>query len=352
MSLQSGSSALRVLILAALLATIAVGWLASQAPPEPMLVEDGAGLMTPEQQASITRYHEHLLADHDIDYRVITATELPDINEAAVMRFRDHGRSSRSRSGRGLLLLIDPASNRVRLEVGYPLEGTFTDAFVDYVERQQMVPFFEVDRVADGILATTELIAARAQHAAGEMASATEALTASSGGAGAVVDARLGAGPSPADIKTGSSTQPGKSPEATLLAYLEAMATHDRNPELPIYTPETRVMLRRWLMTPAQMDNLVASYRSCRPEPAIVAPGEAQAVIRYPPSDRACAPFFFRRIDGDWLLDLTMMQNAIRFGPDNAWRLAPGVSHPYGFAFRDWRFDAHGYPRTARSGQG
>ena len=317
---------------------------------EPILVQDDAGLMTAEQQAAIARYHEHLLTAHDIDYRVITESHLSDIKEAAVLRFRELGQSSRSRSGRGLLLLIDRASSQVRLEVGYPLEGAFPDAFVDYVERQQMVPFFELDRVADGIVATTELIAARAQDAAEEMASATEAWVASSGGAGAVAEARLGASPSPIPTPAKSSARPGDAPEATLRAYLQAMAAHDRNPELPIYTPETQAMLRHWLMTPAQMDNVVVTYRRCRSQPLIVAPGGVHAVIRYPPSDRACAPFFFQRIRGAWLLDLTVMQHAIRFGPDNAWRLVPGVKHPYTFAFQDWGLDVRGVPRSGGEG--
>ncbi len=67
-------------------------------------------------------------------------------------------------------------------------------------------------------------------------------------------------------------------------------------------------------------------------------------MIRYPVEDRACAPWFFRRDGADWRLDLTMMQRAIRFGRTNAWRFAPGVEHPYRFAFTDWTFDRHGFP--------
>ncbi len=120
------------------------------------------------------------------------------------------------------------------------------------------------------------------------------------------------------------------------------------DPGLDIYTPETRRMLEGWVVTPAQMDNLVTTYRRCHPEPLRLAPGGGRAVIRYPPGERFCAPWFFARMGGAWALDLTMMQRAIRFNHSNYWRFDPGVEHPYGFAFEDWRFDQHGFPRIPK----
>ncbi len=330
-------------------------------------VEDQAALLTTAQRQAIEDYHQHLLSEFDIDYRVVTRRELPDINRAAVALFRAFGRESRSRSGRGLLLLIDPSSDRVRLEVGYALEGTYPDAFVDYLQRRQMVPFFEHGRVADGIVATTELIVTRAQQAGDELTSPGAAWETSSGGAGAVNDARLDAGPADAarsvpgesagdrgsqaaaaHAAPSGNVDPGGAPDETLNAYLRAMAAHDSRPGLQIYTPATRAMLESWLVTPAQMDNLVRTYRSCRPEPAIFAPDGRRSVIRYPRASRGCAPFFFELGEHGWQLDLTMMQRALRFNAGNAWHFRPGVVHPYQFAFQDWDFDRNGFPRPAR----
>ncbi|MEQ8861184.1 MAG: TPM domain-containing protein [Pseudomonadales bacterium] len=308
------------------------------------LVRDDAGLMTPDERAALARHHQYLLRAFDIDYRVETSRGLDDVDRVAVTLLREFGQRSRSESGRALLLLVDAGADQVRLEVGYPLEGAFPDAFVDYVERHQMVPFFERGRIADGIAATTELIVSRARVAAGEMDAATEAWRASSGGAGATADARLGAGSAAGPVDSGGSVSPGSTPEATLAAYVQAMADHNADPELPIYTADTRAMLANWLVTPAQMDNLVRSHRQCRAEPALVDPTGARAVIRYPPGQRACAPYFFVRQENAWQLDLTMMQKALRFGASNAWHFDPAGAHPYGFAFADWDFDARGYP--------
>ena len=63
---------------------------------------------------------------------------------------------------------------------------------------------------------------------------------------------------------------------------------------------------------------------------------------------RACQPFFFEKSPAGWQLDLTMMQQAIRFGRSNAWRFDMSVRHPYQFAFEDWRFDRNGFPKSVK----
>lgn len=334
------------LAIAVALAGLAVHfWLeAERALP---LVGDDAGLMSRTQRARVAEHHAYLLSDHDMDYRVVTARGLDDINEAAVHLFQRLAADSRSETGRGLLLLIDAEADLVRLEVGYALEGVFPDAFAAYVEHRQMMPFFERGRVADGILATTELIVTRAQKAAANAGFESEAWLAGSGGAGATAPARLAAGPSerPAAGSGGTAPAPGHAPAATLDAYFAVMAARNADPDLPIYTPATRRMMRDWVMTPAQMDNVVKAGRGCGSGTTRIAPDGAHAVIRYPPHARSCAPYFFARASDGWLLDLATMQRVIRFGRSNAWRLAERADHPYAFAFEDWRFDANGFPR-------
>jgi uncharacterized protein len=339
------------LLIAALLLALAGYWLIAPLP-DSELVEDGAGLMTEAERGFLARYHDRLLAGHDIDYRVLTARGLGDVNQAAVARFEEIAQDLRSETGRGLLLVVDAEQDLVRLEVSYALEGVFPDAFVAYVEERQMVPFFERGRVADGILATTELIVTRAQNAAANAGFESEAWIAGSGGAGATtaanLDANLGAGPAPVQPTNQAPVSPGRSPGETLAAYLTAMADRNADPNLDIYTAETRRMLSQWVVTRAQMDNLVKTYRRCQPGSLRLSPGDARAVIRYPQAARHCAPWFFERDGAAWALDLTMMQQAIRFNHDNYWRLDPSVAHPYGFAFEDWRFDRHGFPRIPK----
>lgn len=312
------------------------------------MVFDEAGLMDEDQSRFVSEYHALLLQDHDIDYRVLTTTETGgEVNIFAHRKFAELDVGSKSENGRGLLLIVDPEADRVRLEVSTALEGVFTDAFVAYIQQRQMVHFFQSGRVEDGILAATELIWTRAQDAEQGRAFQPGADDARSAGAGAATDALLGdgggapvvpKGPLPKDYAPADT-----GPLLTVAQYLEAMSKRDNRPNLSIYTAGTRQMLANWTVTPAQMDNVVRSYKQCGEHELRVS--GAYAVVRYPPEKRTCSPWFLQKEDGKWRLDLTMMQKSMIFNHRNQWHFK-NYDHPYMFGFSDWRFDSHGFPRT------
>jgi uncharacterized protein len=318
----------------------------SASPAE--IVVDRVGLMRADEREAIARYHRLLLADHDIDYRVLTASDSGDINGFSYLAFGtlEVGRSSAT--GRGLLLVIDPGADRVRLEVAAALEGVFTDAFVAYLEHRQMVPFFESGRIADGVLATTELIVARAQEAAAGRAFDPRAAESVSLGGGAATTARIGAGSDGTRTRGGGQVAPEATPEATVAAYLAAMAARNPRADLALYSEDSRRMLGSWTMTPAQMDSVAGTYRGCPGGEVRHSAGSHLAVVRYPPTARRCSPWFLRREGGRWTLDLAAAQRLIRFNHRNQWRLPDPDGHPYAFAFADWRFDRHGFPMADR----
>ncbi len=230
---------------------------------------------------SIAAYHARLLEDHDIDYRVFTVGAAGDIERLSHEQFGALGVGSASRSGRGLLLVIDPAGDRVRLEVAAALEAIYTDGFVAYLQHRQMVPFFEAGRVADGILATTELIFARAQEAAaGQAFDAVTAKPFSLGG-GASTAARLRQGREQITTPAGQ-VAPGATPEATVAAYLAAMGARNASADLALYSRDTRATLGSWTITPAQMDQIARAYGNCAGPVTRLGPGDRRAVVRYP----------------------------------------------------------------------
>ena len=307
-------------------------------------VWDEALLLDDEQDKFINEYHLVLLTDFDTDLRVLTLGGQADVAKAAVREFAARKVGNRSGTGRGLLLLIAPEIDMVRLEVSEALEPVFTDTFVAYIQQRQMVPFFQSGRVADGILATTELIYSRAVDAQkGEAFDPRKYESASSGG-GAQTAAGIGKGYSLGTPRQTEPMQAGSSPADTVQAYLKAMSNRDARPELPLYSKATRQMLAGWTVTPAQMDNIVSSYKKCG-EPELRHPLDDQrAVLRYPVNERTCAPWFLVREDDAWRLDLTMMQQAIRFNNRNEWHFVPGVGHPYETAFDDLSLDKNGFP--------
>ncbi|RTR01463.1 TPM domain-containing protein [Halomonas nitroreducens] len=302
-------------------------------------VEDRIDLLDEAERQRLAEYHAFLAADHDIDYRVVIDRELGDLDRFAVDYVRRHGVGGDQ--GRGLLLALDVSADQVRLEVGYGLEGQFVDAFVAYLEARQMTEFFTVGRVADGILASTELIVAQAQRVEGDLVPAI----AGSGGAGARLPARLGEGramPREAQVTFAE----GGSPRDVLAAYRRAMAERNDNPELVIYSLATRKMLVDWVMTPAQMDTMARSLADCPVARELTDVGKRRAVLLAPLAERQCPPYFLVQEKGVWRLDLDTMMQAVRFGRDNSWRLEREALGPYGFGFVGIRFDSRGFPQT------
>jgi uncharacterized protein len=317
----------------------------------PRTLHDAAGLLGPEQREAIEQQHRYLLLDHDIDYRVETASGVGDVNSWAHARFESIGVGGRSRTQRGLLLVLDPEQDVVRLEVSRTLEGVFPDAFVAYLEQRQMVPFFRADRPGDGILAATELIVARAQNASASAGWADEVWIAGSGGAGARAHAQLARGLDPT-FRAGPDVRAEATPEATVGAYLEAMRRRNANPSLDLYSAASRNLFVERVMTPAQMDQIARTYRSCNAEPVRIDESGTRAVIRYPIDERACSPWLLVLEEERWRLDFETASRAIRFGRGNAWRFDRAVRHPYAFAFEDWTLDRNGFPRAERLARG
>lgn len=321
--------------------------LAGREPPSPPIwVEDRTMLFSGPQRTRIGQYHAALRDAHDIDYRVLALDDGADINRLAHRYFEDAGVGELSTDGRGLLLVIDTDHDRVRLEVSTSLEGVYTDAFVSYVQHRQLVPFFQTGRVADGILATTELIVMRAQDAEAGRAFAPP-MPARSMGGGASATTAIGTLEDPAEQykrQTHEIEVAGLAPLQVVEAYHEAMASRDARPDLPFYSADTRRMLRSWTVTPAQMDNVVRAYRNCRADGVRV---QADlAVVRYDIGQRQCAPYFLRREGGEWRLDFTAASSSIRFNHENQWRFQTPITHEYGFAFEDWRIDGNGIPQA------
>lgn len=306
------------------------------------LVWDEAALLGSQEHERIAAYHRRLREGFDIDYRVLTHRNSGDVDGFSHVAFEERRVGSLSDTGRGLLLLIDPDADQVRLEVAAALEGVFTDAFVAYLEHRQMVPFFASGRIAEGVLATTELIVARAQEAVRGRAFDPVAAESFSLGGGARAAARIGQGAG--EAPTGATVAGQRSPALTVAAYLATMRARNGRWDLDLYTPETRELLRDWTMTPAQMDQVVRVYERC-PSAEVRRQG-ARAVVRYPAEARRCAPWFLEREDGRWRLDFAGTQRRIRFNHENFWRFEPAPPDADRFAFEDWRFDQHGFPHA------
>ncbi|MDY0270599.1 TPM domain-containing protein [Trichloromonas sp.] len=308
------------------------------------LVDDRAGLFAPERVERLTAYHDRLLQDLGIHFHVNTLDQSPgDLDQLAVELFEELRLGETTAGARGVLLLVDPQGGQARLEIGYDLEGIFPDGFVGYVEREQMTPFFAADRVADGIEATVELLVGRALGEVPADYHGAVELEHLSGGGGARVDVAIGSGSAAktvAEDRGRFAAQP--TPRQTLERYLEVLRTQVKDPELGLYTPETRAFFAKWLVTDAQQDNERKTLEANLPTAEERIAGDL-AVLRFPVDNRQAAPYLLRQSAEGWQLDMAAMSRLIGFNHKNQWFFR-AVDHEFIFAFDDVKFDANGFP--------
>ena len=144
-------------------------------PATPKLVNDFANLITPEQEEAL----EHKLVAYDdstsSQIAVVTLPTLTDQKgvvyedeEVALKILREWGVGQKNRNN-GIVLLIvkspDDTERKIRIEVGYGLEGAVPDITAKNIIENDIVPNFRTGNFYRGIdEATTSII----QAAAGE----------------------------------------------------------------------------------------------------------------------------------------------------------------------------------------
>ena len=141
-----------------------------------------------------------------------------------------------------------------------------------------------------------------------------------SGGAGARVDVAIGSGPpDKGKASPDARFEPQATPLETLEEYKKVLHLRIKDPDLGIYTPETRAFFRKWMVTDAQQDNELRGLLQAS-EPRILTQGE-RAVIRFPVGDRRSAPLFLQRGDQGWMLDFASLHRFVGFNHRNQWHL-------------------------------
>ena len=312
-------------------------------------IDDQPGLLTQDEKDRIARFHRSLLNDLDIHIKVVVlGTRCADLDQEAVRLFRDYALGATTRGAKGILFLVDPAGHQVRLEIGYDLEHIYTDGFIGYIERKQMIPFFQADRVGPGIEATVELLVGKALGAIAdsmyiirdERPRVGDHL---SGGAGARMNVTIGAGtPKKDSTRVTHEFGPQDTPRETLNHYMTVLRMHIKDPDLGIYTDETRAFFRKWVVTDAQQDNERKSLEKIIDQGTLFRKGN-RAVVRFPITNRQVPPYFFRCGPEGWMLDFASMNRFIRFNHRNQWFFS-AKHHDFMFAFDDVLLDKNGFP--------
>lgn len=132
-------------------------WIATAlaAPTYPELtgrVVDAAGIIPAETRASIEQKLSDLETKSGIQFVVASVRSLDggDVETYANGLFR-YWKLGEAKKNNGVLLLIAPNERKVRIEVGYGLEGTLTDALAKVIISNAIAPRFKAGDFGGGV---------------------------------------------------------------------------------------------------------------------------------------------------------------------------------------------------------
>ena len=150
-----------LLALAALFAALIAAPLAAQDFPELSgRVVDAAGILAPQEEAELTARLEQLETQSQRQLVIATIPDLGgyDIADYGYRLGREWGIGDAERND-GALLIVAPNDRKVRVEVGYGLEGIMTDALSAIIIQNAILPEFREGDYFAGISNGTAQIA-------------------------------------------------------------------------------------------------------------------------------------------------------------------------------------------------
>ncbi|MEO7247439.1 MAG: TPM domain-containing protein [Novosphingobium sp.] len=155
---RTGIVALAMLLLAGLL-LFAARASAQTFPELTGRVVDGANVIPPDEEARIDQKLAALEQQSHRQLVVVTLADLQgyDIADYGYQLGRHWGIGDKEHND-GALLIIAPNDRKVRIEVGYGLEGTITDGLSTLIIQQQIIPRIKAGDMPGGIEAGADAI--------------------------------------------------------------------------------------------------------------------------------------------------------------------------------------------------
>jgi uncharacterized protein len=135
----------------------APAWAATQYPVLRGRVVDDAHVLPADVQAQLTAKLAALQQSTSRQLVVVTLPTLngQDIDDYGVGLLRAWG-IGQKQTNNGAVFIIVPSEHKVRIEVGYGLEGILTDALSGVILREAVLPKFRAGDIPGGIVAGTD----------------------------------------------------------------------------------------------------------------------------------------------------------------------------------------------------
>ena len=291
---------------------------------------DEARLLT-DITESLEGYLNRIRTNYGIEVVLVTLPSIgtgESLKEASSRLFTEWD-IGREYNGQGLLLIITAQEKEVRLEVGSALEHVFTDLFTGYIETKQLKSYYLSDQLEIGLVAVVEEIEARAQlvsrDLADEAAISLRDQKFLSAGGGADVDLNeFKAEP----VARSDRTYPaGNSPEEAWQTLIDSWRDKNRNPDIGVYTPITRLIYRDFINLPDR--RFEEDVRTWGAKPFEIISNDRYAVVFFGNKKGwDNAPFLFCRTEEGWQFDMVHQRKLVRMGRAPAWGIERG-EHPY-----------------------
>lgn len=282
-------------------------------------VYDRAGFLPEQDLLRFEWYMDMIMQESDVDIRFafVKDTEGKTIEEYAVNLVQKMRIGGKTGKERGLLLLYDTQSKRLKVEVGYGLEEYFPDAFVGYLVNRHARQYFESGDKSLGLRLLLRLLQARIRSAVLGQTFDPRVLDMLpddgnlSGGAG--VSTTL-----PTEIVHGVQAFPQlnkiernqfvaqESPEKAYRIYLKWLSQPVYDPNLDIFTERARKFLSGQSYSPAYRDFILLGEYG---ETYRIVERDNLAILYFTSTPFVSPHFFFKDANG-WRMDiLTEVQN-------------------------------------------
>jgi serine/threonine protein kinase len=268
------------------------------------LLLDRAKLLSPADLAKLEKQAALLRRELAVDLRlVLQRVADPDLARFASRALEAFAPACDACEGRAILIVYDTGSERLRVEVSFPLEEVLPDAFVGGVVYEHARYLFDAGEPAEALLYSVRMLRTRLRdHGVGLAAGVGLA-----GGGGATSVARLGRKelvrwpaprPAPGDAPARFAAMP--TPSDAYERYREWLAADVYQPDVPLFTRESREFLVRFPMTPGYFDSILLREYS---EPYQTVERGRRALV-YLPANPSVAPHFLVRGEEGWQMDL------------------------------------------------
>ncbi len=318
-------------------------------------VYDNAGVLPPQDLPRFEQYMDRIMEESDVDIRFVFVNGTGDktIEQLAVdlvdkMRF-----GGKTGEQRGLLLLYDTVGQRLKVEVGYGLEEYFPDGFISYLVNRHARMFFESGDKSVGLRLLLRLLQHRIREAVlGDTfdPQAVNTLLNSgylSGGAGvsAVIhgdgSVEIPSKPQLTEAERSPYVAQG-SPTETYSLYLKWLSQPTYDPNVDIFTDQSRCYMARLPMSQAYLDFILMGEYG---KGFQVVERQGLAIL-YFTGTPFVSPHFFIKENDVWRMDIVAeVQNTHEIvGGIYNWTYT-GSTDRYSQAFSDLLININGYKR-------